>query len=115
MSNGSNPTNAEAKVLLERARHDLEHVFDAVNSADEKSNIFRAIRAINNELIALEVAVLRQRDAEYHTLTVDIKKSAGRLKGIKERVDHIVAATETAERIIATLGSVIALLARFAA
>ncbi len=113
MPNGPNATNAEAKTLLEETLDGLERIFEAANSADEKSKVYQAIRAINNELISLEVEMLNKRDEEYRALTNDIKRSTKRLKEIQDKVDDIIASTQTAERIISTLGSAIALITKF--
>ena len=108
-------TNAEAREALQACENSLADAFEASTDLDEKTAIFKTMRAIHREIVAAVQAELRDANGQYTSMTQDIGGAIGDLKKIQAKIDTIIVDTQRAAQVIAAIAKVLEIAAKVAA
>ncbi len=111
MANGV--TNTEAREALQACENGLADAFEASNDIGEKTTIFKAMRAVHQEIISAVQAELRDANGAYRVMTQEIRNSLDDLKSIQVRINSIIVNTKRAADAVAAIAQVVSIVAKF--
>jgi len=107
-------TNSQARQALQACENALADAFEASNDIDEKTAIFKPLRAIHQEIVAAVQAELRTANGTYALMTQDIRGSFEDLKKIQAKIDTIIVNTKRAADAITAIAKVLEIAAKLA-
>lgn len=104
-------SNQEAMARFKTARQALDKAFAAAGSTAEMVEIFRALQAIDDEIVVLIFREMEDADAAYAPLTETLKAAIADLKALRTKIERAAAASEAAAKAATALARVVSFLA----
>lgn len=103
-------TYQDALSILVAGRDQLHQMFDAATAPEDMRQLFRAIHALDDEIIAIHSRRLDDSSAAYETLSASFRQADATLQAVQARVQQLVTVAETATAVVRSLTKVVALL-----